>query len=71
MFADSLTLALVYLLFGLLVSYLLRKDWAEDWDENLLASVLGPPLFLLIAVVVVGRFVWLRLGQALRPAAGA
>jgi hypothetical protein len=35
------------------------------------ASVLGPPLFLQIAVVVVGRFVWLRLGQALRPAAGA
>jgi hypothetical protein len=60
MFADPLTLVLAYLLFGLIVSYLLRKDWDEDWDENLLASVLGPPLFLLIAVVVVGRFVWLR-----------
>jgi hypothetical protein len=71
MFADSLVLMSAYLLVGLLVSYLLRKDWAEDWDENLLASVLGPPLFLLIAVVVVGRLLWLRLGQVLRPAAGA
>jgi hypothetical protein len=71
MFADSLVLMSAYLLVGLLVSYLLRKDWAEDWDENLLASVLGPPLFLLIAVVVVGRLLWRRLGQVLRPAAGA
>jgi len=68
MLADSLTLALAYLLIGLLLSSLLRKEGAEDWAENLLASVLGPPLFLLIAVVVVGRFVWLRLGQALRLA---
>jgi hypothetical protein len=71
MLANPLTLALAYLLFGLIVSYLLRKEWAEDWDENLLASVFVPPLFLLIVVTVVGRLLWLRLGQGLRPAGGA
>jgi len=58
MLAKSLELALIYLGFGLLLSLLARGVWAEDWDESLLASVLGPPLFTIIAAAVVTRFLW-------------
>jgi hypothetical protein len=63
MLASSLELAAVYLGFGLLLSFLARGGWAEDWDEDLLASVLGPPLFLLIAMAVLTRFLWSRVGS--------
>jgi hypothetical protein len=61
MFAHSLTWAVAYLLFGLVATFLVRKGRAEDWDETLLASVLGPPLFVLLAAAVLGEHVWVRL----------
>jgi hypothetical protein len=64
MLANSVALAVAYLVFGLLISVLARKGWEEDWEESLLASVLGPPLFTLIAAAVVARFLWTRLGPA-------
>jgi hypothetical protein len=63
MSAYSLSLLVAYLLFGLLASLLLRKRAPEDWGEELLASVLGPPLFVLIATAALGSFVWERLGN--------
>jgi hypothetical protein len=64
MLANSLELAAVYLGIGLFLSFFARGRWAEDWDEDLLASVLGPPLFLLIAAAVLTRFLRSRLGSA-------
>jgi hypothetical protein len=64
MSAYSLSLLVAYLLFGLLASLLLRKRAPEDWGEGFLASVLGPPLFALIATAALGSFVWERLGRA-------
>jgi biotin transporter BioY len=61
MVANSVAVALAYLVFGLLISVLARKGWEEDWEESLLASVLGPPLFTLIAAVVLARFLWTHL----------
>jgi hypothetical protein len=61
MLANSLELAAAYLVFGFIVSSLARGGWAEDWDESLLASILGPPLFTLITAAVLARFVWTRL----------
>jgi hypothetical protein len=61
MFANAVGLAVAYLMSGLLLSFLARKGRPEDWDESLLASLLGPPLFTLIAVAVVARFVWTHL----------
>lgn len=66
MVANSVELALAYLLFGLLISVLARQGWEEDWEESLLASVLGPPLFTLIAAAVLARFLWTRLGPCSR-----
>jgi hypothetical protein len=60
MLATSLKLAVAYLGIGLLLSLLVRRGWAEDWDESLLASVLGPPLFTIIAAAVLARFLWSR-----------
>jgi biotin transporter BioY len=57
MWANWLGFAVAYLAFGFLVSFLARKGWAEEWDEGLLASVLGPPLFTLITAAVLARFV--------------
>ena len=62
MSANSLSLLLAYVFFGLLASLLLRKRAPDDWGEGLLASVLGPPLFALIATAALGSFVWQRLG---------
>lgn len=61
MSANSLTVLAAYLLFGLLASVFLKQGMPEDWEEGLLASVLGPPLFVLIATAVLGNFVWQRL----------
>ncbi|HEY3116423.1 MAG TPA: hypothetical protein VGK54_06755 [Chloroflexota bacterium] len=61
MFTNSLGLAIAYLLFGLLAGFLARKGRAEDWDESLLAAILGPPLSVLIIAVVLARFVRTRL----------
>jgi hypothetical protein len=66
MVASSLAVAAAYLVFGLLISVLVRKGWDEDWEESLLASLLGPPLFTLVAAAVVARFLWTRLGPAIR-----
>jgi hypothetical protein len=65
MSANSLSVFGAYLLFGLIASLLLKKGMPEDWEEGLLASVLGPPLFVLIATAVLGNFVWqhLRFGS--------
>ena len=60
MLAKALEIAVAYLGFGLLLSLLARRRWEEDWDESLLASVLGPPLFTLIAAAVLTRFLWSR-----------
>ena len=62
MLANSVGLAMAYLAFGLVLSVLARKGWAEDWDEGLLASLLGPPLFTLIALTALADFVWSRIG---------
>jgi hypothetical protein len=62
MSANSLSLIVAYLLFGLLASLLLRKGMPEDWGEGLLATLLGPPLFALIATAAIGNFVWQRFG---------
>jgi hypothetical protein len=61
MSANSLFLFAAYLLFGLIGSLLLKKGMPEDWEEGLLASVLGPPLFVLIATAALGNFVWQRM----------
>jgi hypothetical protein len=61
MFANSVGLVFAYLLFGLLTVFLARKGRPADWDETLLASILGPPLFALIATAVAANFVWTRL----------
>jgi hypothetical protein len=58
MSADSFTLAVAYLLFGFIASFLLRRGRAEDWDESLLASILAPILLLLVVAAVVGERVW-------------
>jgi hypothetical protein len=62
MLANSVGLVVLYLAFGLLISFLARKGRSEDWDESLLASLLGPPLFTLIAAAVAVRFLWTHLG---------
>ena len=62
MLANSVGLAIAYLAFGLVLSVLARKGWAEDWDEGLLASLLGPPLFTLIALTALADFIWSRIG---------
>jgi hypothetical protein len=69
MSANSLSLFVAYVLVGLIASLLLRKRMPEDWGEGLLASVLGPPLFVLIATAALGNFVWERLGIGSRHGA--
>jgi hypothetical protein len=69
MSAYSLTAFAAYLLFGLLASVFLKQGMPEDWEEGFLASVLGPPLFALIATAALGRFVWERLGSKSRHGA--
>jgi mannitol-specific phosphotransferase system IIBC component len=43
---------IAYLAFGLLTCLLVRRGWPEDWDETLLAALLGPPLLMLLAAAV-------------------
>jgi hypothetical protein len=61
MLADSLALMVAYIMFGFVTCFLARKGRPDDWDETLLASILGPPLFGLIAALVAASFVWARL----------
>ena len=51
MLAQSLGYLAVYLAVGLLTCWVARKGWPDDWDEALLASVLGPPLVALVATL--------------------
>jgi hypothetical protein len=62
MLANWVGLGIAYLAFGLVLSVLARKGWAQDWGEDLLASVLGPPLFTLIALTALADFLWSRIG---------
>jgi hypothetical protein len=50
-----------YLVVGLIACVFARKGWPEDWDETILAAILGPPLFGLIATAAAADFVWARL----------
>jgi hypothetical protein len=62
MVAGSVQLLIAYMLFGLVACLLARKGWPEDWDETLLASILGPPLLILLALALAAGLVWERLG---------
>jgi hypothetical protein len=65
MFTSSLGLLVVaYLVLGLVACVLARKGWPEDWDETVLASILGPPLIALIATAAAAGFVRDRLSGA-------
>ena len=64
MLANSVGLAIAYLAFGLVLSVVARKGWAQDWEEGLLASLLGPPLFTLIALTVLAERIWSWIGRA-------
>jgi hypothetical protein len=65
MLANSLSVVVAYLTIGLLVCLFARRGWPDDWDETLLASILGPPLFALLAAAAAASFVRIQL-QALR-----
>ena len=68
MLANPVGIGIAYLLFGLVTSCLARGGWHEDWDESLLASLLGPPLFALITAAVVAQFLCGALLRGYRPA---
>jgi phosphoglycerol transferase MdoB-like AlkP superfamily enzyme len=68
MLANPVGIAVAYLLFGLITTCLARGGWDQDWDESLLASLLGPPLFALITAAVVVRFLFGTLLRGHRPA---
>jgi hypothetical protein len=57
MFTSSIGLVVAYLVIGLIACVFARRGWPEDWDETILASVLGPPLFALIAAAAAAGFV--------------
>jgi hypothetical protein len=50
MLTEPVWLITAYLVLGLLTCLFARRGWPEDWDETLLASILGPPVFLMLAV---------------------
>jgi hypothetical protein len=58
MIAHSLALLFGYLGFGVVVYLLARRDWPDEWDEALLASVLGPALLGLLATAAAATLVW-------------
>jgi hypothetical protein len=66
MLANWVGLALIYAAFGLLISVLARGGWDEDWEESLLASVLAPPLFALIAAALLAQKLLTLLGATSR-----
>lgn len=49
MLTNAIWLTIAYLVLGLLACLFARRDWRGDWDETLLASILGPPVFLMLA----------------------
>jgi biotin transporter BioY len=65
MVTSSFGFLAAYLLVGLVACVLARKGRPDDWDETILASVLGPPLIALIATAAAAGFVRDRLSAAL------
>jgi hypothetical protein len=61
MLADSMGYLLAYLALGLLTCWVVRRGWPDEWDETLLASVLGPPLLALVATAVAAGVLRARL----------
>jgi hypothetical protein len=56
MLASVLAVMIAYLAFGFLVCLLARRGRPEDWDETLLASMLGPPLLAVLAAAAATDF---------------
>jgi hypothetical protein len=61
MVVQSLEFVVVYLTVGLIICFFTRKGWPEDWDETLLASLLGPLLLALTAAAVAADLLRARL----------
>ena len=75
MLVDSIGFVAAYLTIGLITCLLARKGWPDEWDETLVASILGPLLLALAAAAVVASFLraWLypligRSGNRTTPA---
>jgi hypothetical protein len=60
MLVDWLAFVAAYLAIGLITCLLARKGWPDDWDETLVASVLGPLLLALAAIAVAAGFLRAR-----------
>jgi hypothetical protein len=60
MLASSLAVVIAYVAFGFLACLLVRRGWPEDWEETLLASLLGPPLLVVLAAAVAAGFLLRR-----------
>jgi hypothetical protein len=67
----SLRFVAVYLLLGFLASFLMRKGRAEDWDENLLASIVALPVVILITAAVLAQKALHAVADRSGPAAHA
>jgi hypothetical protein len=61
MLVESLEFVAAYLAIGLITCLLARKGWPDEWDEALVASVLGPLLLALAATAVAASFLRTRL----------
>jgi hypothetical protein len=61
MLVNSLEFLAAYLAVGLITCLLARKGWPDEWDETLVASVLGPLLLALAATAVAASFLRSRL----------
>jgi hypothetical protein len=70
MFTVS-SLVAAYLVFGFLVSLLMRKGRPEDLDESLLASAVALPMVIVLAAAVVANRAWGLLDGRSGPAARA
>ena len=62
MFTVS-SLVAAYLVFGFLVSLLMRRGRSEDLDESLLASVVALPLVITLAAAVLANRAWALLTE--------
>ncbi len=61
MLVSSLEFVAAYLAIGLITCLLARKGWPDEWDETLVASILGPLLLALAATAVTASFLRSRL----------
>jgi hypothetical protein len=61
MLVDALEFVAAYLAVGLITCLLARRGWPDEWDEILVASVLGPLLLALAATAVAASFLRARL----------